>query len=83
LTEQLSIFDIPLDEPVYEVGNRVRIKRASELKNPDIETVAYLDTFGGKTGTVAEIHKGKSISYRVVTPKGDAWLKEEELAFIS
>jgi hypothetical protein len=86
--EQIDIFDIleaTSNEPIYEVGNRVRIKKASELQNPDVETVAYLTDYGygGKKGTIREIHKGKAISYKVELSKGVAWVSEGELAFIS
>ncbi|MEH7117251.1 hypothetical protein V7128_07490 [Neobacillus vireti] len=87
---QLSLFDV-LDEAhpreaIYEVGNRVRIKKAKELDNPDVETVAYLEaySFGGKVGTIKEVKKGKkSVSYEVETSIGTAILSEGELAFIS
>lgn len=85
--KQLDIFDYlepTTKEPVYEVGNKVRIKTAKELDNPAVETVAYLTDykFGGKEGVIKDIHIGKSISYYVDTKIGRAVVSEEELVFI-
>jgi hypothetical protein len=86
IMEQLDLFNIPSLEPLYEVGNRVRIKKANELSNPDVETVAYLTEykFGGQVGTIRSIHKSsKAISYYVETKVGTAVVSENEVAFIS
>lgn len=99
---QLSIFDVAEEtvkqakqviekvskaiEPIYEVGNRVRIRAAKELESPDVETVAYLTDykFGGKVGTITLIQVGAArVSYEVETSLGKAYVTEEELAFIS
>ncbi|MED4819186.1 hypothetical protein P9654_04745 [Bacillus atrophaeus] len=95
--EQLSIFDIEqpkqviekvknVIEPIYETGNRVRIRAAKELESPDVETVAYLTDykFGGKVGTITSVQVGVTrASYEVETSLGKAYVTEEELAFIS
>lgn len=92
---QLSIFDVAEEtikqpkqgiEPIYEVGNRVRIRTAKELESPDVETVAYLTDykFGGKVGAITLIQVGAArVSYEVETSLGKAYVTEEELAFIS
>ncbi|WP_146876814.1 hypothetical protein [Bacillus subtilis] len=92
---QLSIFDAAEEtvkqpkqviEPIYEVGNRVRIRTAKELESPDVETVAYLTDykFGGKVGTIKRIQVGTvRVSYEVETSLGNACVTEEEIAFIS
>ncbi|MFL0442003.1 hypothetical protein [Bacillus subtilis] len=92
---QLSIFDVAEEtvkqpkqviEPIYEVGNRVRIRTAKELESPDIETVAYLTEykFGGKVGTIKRVQVGtERASYEVETSLGNACVTEEEIAFIS
>ncbi|MCY7796984.1 MULTISPECIES: hypothetical protein [Bacillus] len=99
---QLSIFDVGEEtvkqpkqviekvskviEPIYEVGNRVRIRTAKELESPDIETVAYLTEykFGGKVGTIKRVQVGtERVSYEVETSLGNACVTEEEIAFIS
>lgn len=69
--------------PSYSIGDRVRVKKASELSNPDVETVAYLDDFGGLVGSIQIIHVGKVTSYYVGTNKGVAVVHEDEITFIS
>lgn len=87
MTEQLDLFNLTLEEEkaeeAFDVGDRVKIMKAQELTNPDVETVCYLETFGGLKGTITDVHKGKRVSYKIQTSKGDAWLHAEELAFIS
>lgn len=85
---QMDIFDlieVTENEPIYEVGNRVRIKTAKEVDTEDVESIAYLTDYkyGGKVGTIKDIHIGKSISYYVDTSIGMAVVSESELAFIS
>lgn len=89
---QMSIFDLedreeifqPL-EPMCKVGDKVRVKTSSELLNPDIETVGYLEDygFGGQTGTIKRVQVGVNICYYISTKLGTAVVREEELAFIS
>lgn len=83
--KQMDIFDYidsSNQEPMYEIGDRVKIKTAEELGSEDVETVAYLKDyqFGGKVGTVSYIHKGTVISYHVETKKGTAIVSEDELS---
>jgi hypothetical protein len=87
MKKQLDIFDYlepTVDEPMYAVGERVRIKTAGELLLDginDVETIAYMTDykFGGQKGTIKSIHTGKKVSYYVETKVGTAVVSEEEL----
>lgn len=69
--EQLTIFDAfeeqdrESKEPVFSVGDRVKIADCKELQGLSIEDEYVLGLHKGKKGTVVSIHYGKVTTYEV------------------
>lgn len=87
--EQLSIFDVAEEvsgEFTFELMDKVRTKKLSELSNPDAETVGYFDGYGygNKKGKVIGVHKGsKAVSYQVELTNGEViYVHADELILL-
>jgi hypothetical protein len=93
---QLSIFDAfeeterEIKDPVAEVykGDYVKIKSLKsvlqEREKLDSENEWFFNEFGGKRGTVTNIHTGKkAISYEVTLDNGKVtWANGDDLIYV-
>jgi ribosomal protein L21E len=83
MTEQLSIFDIPIEETepkvqeneqeeVFEIGDRVKVKDLDEVDfKMSVEDAYFLKAYSGKKGKIVDIHRGKTVSYKIQLNNGE------------